>query len=140
MSKTELFFKKELIDELRLVEKKMRAEESLEKKIYLFSAAYGIANRTYRYSFSRDVLLIDLVLHNAYGLLFERIQRIKKEGDNIVPLENVHFEKLQDGLKMLADSLENDKSIQEALELIVCVSFSTTGPGNYLREKGMLTF
>lgn len=140
MSKKELFFKKELISELRLIEQKMKSEESLEKKTYLFSAAYGIANRTYRYSFSRDVLLMDLVLNNAYGLLYERIQKIKREGDNLVPLENIHFERLQEGLKMLADSLENEKPIQEALELIVCVSFSTTGPGNYLKEKGMLSF
>jgi len=41
------FFKKELIKELRLVEALMKKEEDLDKKIYYFSAAYGITNRTY---------------------------------------------------------------------------------------------
>jgi hypothetical protein len=46
------FFKKELVKELRLVEVLMKREENIEKKIYYFSAAYGITSRTYRYAFS----------------------------------------------------------------------------------------
>ncbi len=131
------FFKKELIKELRLVEALMKKEEDLDKKIYYFSAAYGITNRTYRYSFSKDVLLADLVLNNGYQTLLDRAQRIKA-GDRSVLLEDIHFKKIEEGLRQLADAFEKDESILEPLENILTAVFSTSGAGNYIRGKGLL--
>ncbi|MCD4809652.1 MAG: hypothetical protein K8R17_07115 [Methanosarcinales archaeon] len=131
------FFKKELIKELRLVEALMKKEEDLDKKIYYFSAAYGITNRTYRYSFSKDVLLADLVLNNGYQTLLDRAQRIKA-GDRSVLLEEIHFKKIEEGLRQLADAFEKDESILEPLENILTAVFSTSGAGNYIRGKGLL--
>lgn len=45
------FFRRELVQELRRVENLMRRESSIEKKVYYFSAAYGVTSRTFRYSF-----------------------------------------------------------------------------------------
>jgi len=131
------FFKKELVKELRLVEALMKKEDNPDKKIYYFSAAYGITNRTYRYSFSKDVLLADLVLNNGYQTLLDRAQRIKA-GDRSVLLEEIHFEKIEEGLRQLADAFEMDESILEPLENILTAVFSTSGAGNYLRGKGLL--
>jgi len=131
------FFKKELIKELRLVEALMKREDDLDKKIYYFSAAYGITNRTYRYSFSKEVLLADLVLNNGYQTLLDRAQRIKA-GDRSVLLEEIHFEKIEEGLRQLADAFEKDESILEPLENILTAVFSTSGAGNYIRGKGLL--
>jgi hypothetical protein len=139
MSVQKRFFAKEIVKELRLIEVLMKKEENLEIKNYLFSASFGIMGRTYRYEFSRDALLAELVLNQSYNILGECIQRVKS-GDPTARLETIHFEKIEDGLKLLADCFENEKSIQEPLELILTTAFSTTGPGNYLREKGMLTF
>lgn len=133
----EEFFKKELIKELRLVEALMKKEENIGKKIYLFSAAYGITGRTYRYSFSDDVLLADLVLTSGYQYLVDRFQRIKN-GDTTVKLEEIHFKKIEEGLRLLADAFENNESILVPLKIISTTVFSTQGSGNYLREKGML--
>lgn len=131
------FFEKEIVTELRLIEASMKKEENAERKIYLFSAAYGIMGRSYRYEFSRDALLAELVLNNSYNVLTDRFNRLKS-GDTTVILEPFHFEKIEEGLRLLADSIENEKSIIEPLELILTVAFSASGPGNYLREKGML--
>lgn len=115
----------------------MKKEENIERKIYLFSAAYGIMGRTYRFEFSPDLLLAELVLNNSHGALNDRFQRLKS-GDITVKIEPLHFEKIEEGLKLLADCFENEKPILEPLELILTSAFSTSGPGNYLREKGML--
>jgi hypothetical protein len=131
------FFEKEMVKELRLIEASMKKEENIERKIYLFSAAYGIMGRTYRYEFSRDALLAELVLNNSYTVLADRFNRLKS-GDTTVQLEALHFVKIEEGLKLLADCIENEKSILEPLELILATAFSTSGPGNYLREKGTL--
>lgn len=133
----EEFFKKELVKELRLVEALMKKEENIEKKIYLFSGAYGITSRTYRYSFSDDVLLADLVLMSGYQSLVDRFQKIKN-GDTTVKLEEIHFKKMEEGLRLLADAFEKNESILVPLKIILTTAFSTQGPGNYLREKGML--
>jgi len=133
----EAFFTKELVKELRNVANLIKKENNPEKKIYYYSAGYGITSRTFRYAFSRKVLLADLVLNTSYHSLQERFQRARS-GDTTVPIDEKVFDSIVEGLKTLADAFEKDTSILEPLELIVAASFSVTGPGNYLREKGAL--
>ncbi|MFH0904025.1 MAG: hypothetical protein V1854_02395, partial [Methanobacteriota archaeon] len=87
--------------------------------------------------FSRDVLLADLVLTSAYQSLLDITQRLKT-GNTTVKLEIEHFKKLEEGLRLLADAFEKNESVLEPLELILTTAFSTSGAGNYLREKGLL--
>ena len=122
------------MQELRRVENLMRRESSVEKKIYYFSAAYGITSRTFRYSFSNDILLADFVLQGAYNLLKDRLNRLKA-GDKTVQLDDIIIERICDGLKLLADRIESKDNLQNALETILSAAYVTTGPGNYLREK-----
>jgi len=129
------FFRRELVQELRRVENLIRHESSLEKKVYYFSAAYGVTSRTFRYSFSKDILLADFLLQGAYNLLMDRINRLKA-GDKTVSLDDSTLERLSDGLKLLADRIEAKENLQDALEAILTAAYATTGPGNYLREKG----
>jgi hypothetical protein len=136
MTKAELYFRKELVQELRRIAKMMKEEKNIEKKIYYFSAGYGITNRHYRYSFSGEVLLADLVLNTAYQTINERLKMIKA-GNTTVEINDHVFDKLQEGLLKLADALESKKPVQESLEYILTVAFSISGPGNYLKEKGM---
>jgi len=137
MIKAETYIKKELVDELRYVSRLMKSETNLEKKIYYFSAAYGITSRTFRYVFSRDVLLADLVLNICYQKLSERFNLIRS-GDTTVTIDDDVCDKLSEGLDLLADLFEKEEPIQEALEILLTISFSVSGPGNYLKEKGLL--
>jgi len=131
------FFIKELAKEFRLIETLMKKEDSFEKKIYYLSAAYGITSRTYRFHFSDDVLLADLVLNAAYQSLSDTYNRLKS-GETTIRLEEKHFEKIGEGLKLLAEAFENEENILEPLKLILTASFSASGTGNYLMEKGMI--
>jgi len=137
VSQRDDFFRKELVDELRRVEALIRQEPSLEKKIYYFSAAYGITSRTFRYSFSKEVLLADILLHNVYNMLIERLNLLKS-GDENVTVDVVVFDRICDGLRDLANCLESSESVLEPLTTITTAGFAITGPGNYLREKKML--
>jgi len=137
MPQREEFFRKELAEELRRVENMIRQEPSVEKKIYYFSAAYGITNRTYRYSFSKDILVADLLLTGIYNMMMERLNMIKG-GNNTVPINPLVFEKICDGLRELAGCFESGKSVFDPLGTIAVAGFSMTGPGNYLKEKGDL--
>ena len=137
MPPREEFFRKELVEELRRIENMMRQAPSIDKKIYYFSAAYGITSRTYRYSFSKDVLLADILLQNVYNMMMERLN-LTKAGNATVDPDMTVFEKICDGLRDLAKSFETKESIQGPLETIITAGFSLTGPGNFLREKGSL--
>jgi len=137
MTQADAFFRKELIQELRRIARMMMEEKNIEKKTYYFSAAYGITSRHYRYTFSSEILLADLVLNTAYQSINARL-KLLKSANHTVELNEEIFEKLQDGLIKLADALEAKKSIQPALEYILTLGFSTSGIGNYLKEKGSL--
>jgi len=139
MTSPETFFRKELVKELRNVARLMKDEKSVEKKLYYFSAAYGVTNRTYRYVFSGEVLLADLVLNTAYQTMVERLKMLKS-GDTTVSLDENVFISIQEGLQLLANAFEDNKPIQNPLEKILTVAFSVSGPGNYLKEKGMVKF
>lgn len=137
MSAHQEFFKKELVTELRNVAGLMEKEKNFEKKIYYFSAAYGITSRSYRFAFSGEVLLADLVLNASYQTLFDRNKRIKS-GEITVSLDEITFKKIEEGLWDLAKAFETDKPVQKSLEQILTASFSVSGPGNYMKEKGLL--
>jgi hypothetical protein len=135
MLQREEFFRKELVAELRRVETMIRQEPSLEKKIYYFSATYGITSRTYKYAFSKEVLLTDMLLQGTYNMLNERLQLMKAGDKNVIPDASI-FDKICDGIKDLANGFETSDNVFEPLKTIVTAGFIATGPGNYLYEKG----
>jgi len=134
MQPREDFFKRELVTELRRIENMIRREQSLEKKIYYFSAVYGITSRTYRYSFSEDVLIMDILFHSVYNMMTERLNLVKT-GNTTVVFDQLIFERICDGLVNLANSFESGENVLEPLKKIVTAGFALTGPGNYMREK-----
>jgi hypothetical protein len=131
------YFRKGLVEELRMVENLMRKEPSIEKKIYYFSAAFGIFQRTHRFSFHREYLLADFVLNASYSLLQQRLAMLKT-GDMTVRLEEKDFVPIYDGLKALANALGRDEPVQDALETLLTAAYAVSGPGNYQKERGSI--
>ncbi len=138
MEKKEIF-KKELVEELRRVSELIKNESNLERKIYYFSAGYGITGRTLRFEYNDGYVIADCVMNVAYNGFMERMKRIKS-GDPTVIIEEIHFTRISDGLNELADAFEKEESILEPLKKIMSTAFSISGPGNYIREKGMMDF
>jgi hypothetical protein len=137
LSQREEFFKNELVVELRRVETLIRTSPTPEKKVYHFSGAYGITSRTFRYSFSKDVLIADILLQAAYNMLLEQSNRMKA-GEQTVTYDPNVFEEVCRGLNDLASSFESGESVLGPLETIITAAFSQTGIGYYLKEKGEL--
>ncbi|MDD1727571.1 MAG: hypothetical protein LUQ50_00700, partial [Methanospirillum sp.] len=71
--------------------------------------------------------------------LIERLNRLKS-GDSTVMLENIHFERIQNGLMELAVSFEKNLPSIDPLKKILSTMYSTTSPGYYIRLKGMMDF
>lgn len=127
--------KKELAEELRNVADKMRHEPSPMKKIYIYSAAYGIVDRTMRYDFSKDLLLAFTVLNVTYNSLGERAKALQS-GDQNVPLTIEQLNKAADLVDDLGGAFQNDDDIDGILKDIALLAYRSTGPGHYMDLNG----
>ncbi len=62
----EQYVKDELVKELRNVSRKMREEADPSKKVFFYSAAYGIVDRSMRYSFGKELLITNTILNSSH--------------------------------------------------------------------------
>ena len=127
----------ELTGELRLVSERMKKEQDIPKKLFYYSAAFGCTNRVLRIEFDPELLLADLVLNTAYGLLLGRLQTFSS-GDRVVPLKQDSIDELADCVAELADSFENRNDCCHILQRIASVAFQTTGAGYYMSITGRI--
>ena len=128
---------KEMYDELIYIAKKIAEENDIYRKLYFLSASYGLTNRVLRASFSKEILLADLVFNQCYQQLNHRWDSIKK-GDKVVSFDINIFSLLGQNFVKLADKIKNNEDFYDVLEDMLTISFSVSGFGNYLKEKDML--
>jgi hypothetical protein len=131
------YLMEELIGELRLISERMKKEQDISKKLYYYSAAYGSTNRILRIEFDTELLLADLVLNTAYGLVQSRLQAVMA-GDRVVPLKQESIDELADCVAELADSFEDRKDCCHILQRIASIAFQTTGAGYYMSATGRI--
>ena len=122
--------KTRLVSELDYIISKIREEKDPKSKNYFFSAAHGCVERTMRYHPSDELLVAQLVLHFCYSMLLDRINRVEG-GDVTVPLPKDWSEQLIEYLSALTKLIEKNQSLYPALEKIVRLAYSVTGPGYY---------
>ena len=134
----EKIYKDELIKELRFIAKKINEEPNLEKKIFFFSATYGVTSRIMKMSFQRELLLSDFIFTQTHQLMAERFNQIKK-GETVIPMEEHVFKKIAIKIAQMADRIEKNEPFYDIIELILTIGFSLNGPGHYLSLKGQLT-
>ncbi len=137
MPDREDFFRRELVEELRRVEAMIRQAPTPEKKIFYFSAAFGITGRTYKYAFSKDVLVTDIILQIVYNMLNEQAKALSTV-DNVIT-NPLLFDKICDSLRDLANGFESGGNVFEPLKDIATAGFTATGAGYYLLKKGSIT-
>ena len=83
--------------------------------------------------------MADFVLNASYGMLLERVNRLK-QGDQSVQIEEIHFDKLCEGLRLLADRFEAEENIQDALEAIITIAFSPQDQVTTFERKEILCY
>lgn len=131
----EEYLKEELVKELRNVAKKMRDEPNPIKKIYYYSAAYGIVDRTMRYNFSKDLLLTFAILNLTYNGFIERVKAISG-GDQVVPLTKEQLDKVTDRIDDLAMAFKNNEDVTSILMDLNLLAYMSSGPGHYMQMNG----
>jgi len=125
--------KERLLSEFDFVIKKMTEEPDPLKKLYFFSATYGVVERVMRYCPSDDLSIAHTILSLCYNTLNDRVTRVRG-GDVVVPLPQDWSEQLVQHVRKFKKSIEDNSSIYPALEGIIHLAYSATGPGFYTKE------
>jgi hypothetical protein len=126
-----------LVEELLNISKKMKSEHDLANKMFHFSAAFAICDRTIRLNYDRDLLLTSMVLQNSYNTILGRAQAAS-HGDPVIPIDVIDFDKLAEIVEELANDIKKDLPVYELLAQINEMTFKTTGPGYYMYINGKI--
>jgi len=125
--------KKNVLNELEFVIKKMKEEPDIAKKIYFYSAVSGALERASRYCFNEELLIANTIMNMSYGIINDRVNHVKM-GDTIVPFPEILLKQLIESVSELKQAIEEDKAVYPALEKAMGIAFVTTGPGFYTRS------
>jgi hypothetical protein len=128
--------RQELVSELRFVGRKIAEEPDVSKKIYFYSAAFGVFRRLLSTDYDSSMVLAEFVLEVSYNTFNSRATAIR-QGDVKVPFIEGFFDRLVAYLEELARRIAENDNIYPALERIMVLAHITTGMGYYLYVKGM---
>lgn len=126
-----------LVEELDNVAHRMRHEPDPARKMFLFSATYGMTDRVMRLSYDSELLFVQMVLNHVYGSFMNRLNSIT-HGDSVVPLGQQHFDRLTELTEELAENIKDRNSTYVTLEKLNELAFITTGAGYYMRMNEKL--
>ncbi len=129
--------KKELINEISFVRKRIIDYQEIRKKVFFYSGIYGIIQRIMNLQYNPHLQFAEFIFNNTYQALLSRYQ-INKSEDDIIPISHEIFDKIVLFLEELVTKIEHDEDIFEELQKIVNIVFLTTGNGYYLKEKGII--
>ena len=130
-------YKQAIIKELEFVLLKMNESKNDDDKIYYFSAIQGMLHRVMNLEYTDDLLFAFFITNEAHKSLLQRSISLK-QGDAVVKLTEQHWVRLIEITKDFLEAVKNDDNLDSVLKKYVILSYSTTGNGNYLMEKGIL--
>lgn len=127
-----------IVDEINFVIKMMDESSDLSQKLYYFSGVHALIHRIFNQDIDEDLIFVHLILHNTHASFMSRFQAIDQGRDRTVALIDKQLSSLIDSLKEFAKAIEMEKDINNILKKFVILSYSTTGNGFYLLQKGLL--
>jgi PHD/YefM family antitoxin component YafN of YafNO toxin-antitoxin module len=131
-------FKKLLVEEITFVIKKMEETKEATKLLYYFSAIPGMFQRIYNIEYDSRLVFAHFILKATHDSFSQRLKVSQQGGDNAVLINDDQFERLISLSKELLRNIKNNKAIDEVLQKLTILLYSTTGNGYFLMEKGWL--
>ena len=130
--------RKLILDEFDYVVKKMGGVDDPFQKLFYFSATFGIVQRVYNIEYNSELVFVHFILNETHKGFTARLQAIRDARDTTVAITTEHLEKLSNLIKELADKIRKNKDHVETLKKLIILTYSTTGNGFYLYNKGVL--
>lgn len=111
----------------------MKEEPDPAKKAYYYSAVKGVLERLQRYHYDKELLISVPLTEISYAIINERIAHLKR-GDLTVPITEEMLNKLTEGVFDLKQAIETDQPTYPAIEKLMDVAYSASGPGFYTKS------
>lgn len=127
-----------ITNEIDYALKRMEKTENPEEKLYFFSATYAMIQRVFNIQYDPELIYAHFILSETYKALQGRIKLIEQGRDRLIPLTEEHFTTLCNLTKELVQKMKDEKDIDKILKKFVLLTYSTSGNGYYLHEKGLL--
>ena len=131
-------YRDKVVSEIDYVVEKIEGTDDFVQKLYYFSGIHGMLQRIFNLEYHSDLLFAFFVFKSTHEAFINRFHAIDKGGDSSILLYQEQIDGLVEGAKEFADKIKNKKNFDSLLKKIVALSFSTTGNGFYLMQKGVL--
>ncbi len=95
-------------------------------------------HRVMNLEYTDDLLFSFFITNEAHKLFQQRIITLK-QGETVVKITERQIERLIEITKDFLEAVKKDDNLGTVLRQYVILSYSTTGNGYYLLEKGLLT-
>ncbi|RLC22445.1 MAG: hypothetical protein DRH93_09855 [Deltaproteobacteria bacterium] len=129
--------KKLLKDEFAFIIDKMKSSEDPDEMLYYYSGIYGMLKRIFNIDFSHELVFSHFVIEKTHQTIIERLGAMKA-GQGIATFNKDFGPKFIECTEELMDGFFDSKQRMKSLNKIVVLSFTTTGNGYYLNQKGMI--
>lgn len=129
--------KKRLKDEFAFVIDKMKSSEGPDEMLFYYSGMYGILNRIFNIEFSHELVFAHFVIEKTHQTIVERLGAMKA-GQGITTFDKGFGPKFIEYTEELVDGFFDSKQRMKSLNKIVTLSYTTTGNGYYLTQKGKI--
>ena len=126
-----------IVNEINFVVSKMKESAEIEKKIFYFSAIPAELLRVLNLEYDPDILYIHHIINDTHIAFQQRIAAIKR-GDTVVPITNEQMDSLEYSSIELGNRFKQNEKMDDILREFVVLSYSTSGNGYYLMQKGLL--
>jgi len=130
--------RKLILDEFEYVLKKMGEVDDPFQKLFYFSATFGIVQRVYNIEYNSELVFAHFILNETHKGFTARLHAIRDARDTTVAITTEHLERLSNLIKELADKIRENKDHVDTLKKLIILTYSTTGNGFYLYDKGVL--
>lgn len=125
-----------LADEIKIVRTKIDQENDPRKKIFYYSALYGMTRRIFNFEFDPQLQFIDYILNTTHNTMLTRIAALMA-GDTSIPVTNDFYINLNKCLEQLEGRIRANEDTYDILEKIVNLTSTIDGNGYFLVQKGV---
>lgn len=132
-------YKNILLNEIALVRQKIIGESDVSKKIYYYSAIYGMTRRIVNLNFDPQLQFIDFIFYTTHQMMSSRLNIIRS-GDLTIPFQASFFDDLVYCIEQLEEKIRNNEDTYTVLEKIINLASLLDGNGYYLSQKGIQVF
>lgn len=129
-----------ILKEFKNVQKLVKEANTVDDKLYFFSASYGVLNRVMNFNCDKTLVFMHQILQATHQSLVQRLASPKIPGSISNNLPNEMIDALFTYFEQLIIEFEkkDSQNIREILEKFANLTYATTGNGYYLYLKGNL--